>query len=173
MKGLIIPAILISTILIVGFFAFSSVEKASSVDSIIASNDSGGFVTTTKSIPDGSPGAATSWTFSANEDAIITSIWITIEDPVTLTAFDIGAFDFEFSDQVLPLDIDDETDPEILDLRYLWFDNLNDDEGWSDHIPLETGDNLVLTFTDDSAANGTNDVTVWITFQRGDGATLV
>ena len=189
MKATIIPVILAATVIIAGIFALSPVDKVSTthIDNVAIADSNVGVLSLEKTLPDGGginpPGTAVTWTFSTNEDTIIRAIWIASDDSFCTTKFGIGNLEYRNSDDVLDgannAFCDNLSDAEMTDFLHLWEQEVDVDqannnvEAWSDYIPLEAGDNLVLTFTDNDNSSDFDNLTVWIAFQNGDGATLV
>ena len=179
MKQIIIPIILVATVVITGFFAFTPVEQASTIHSTLIGGD-GGVLSLQKELEDlNDPGDEATWTFSADEDTIITSIWLLAEEGYCITEFSFGDLVFRgsgrnFEDSNTTCEAGDTSD--LQDFLQIWENNGNigSPMDWSEYMPLDHGDELVITLIDDDDVDfQTNGITIWIGFQRGGGATLV
>ena len=182
MNNKLLISMLASIVVIAGIIAFTPVEQATTLHNE-AITTTGNFVTLDKHFARntesaGGHGGGTirieltnSFTFIADSDAIITSIWIsTSGDDVCLTEFNIGEYEYRGTESVLDLcpNLDDFA---FLDLLRKWEKETQNPFSYSDAIPVEAKTPVTLHFKLDADNQG-EELTVWISYEGGSGATL-
>ena len=166
MNNKLLVSMLVSIVIITGIIAFTPVEQASTIhDGAVVTT--GNFVSLNKHIPGSDQGHAggTAFTFVADSDTIITSIWVGHNTEGIQMDIHLGGFELDHDDW-------SGAGNTLLELRDVFRLLERDDHSFafSDALPLEAHIPLVLAFATDGN-DGTN-LTVWITYEGGSGATF-